>query len=159
MAKLSDPQKLFIVKALACFDTPSQVAAAVKEEFGIEVHRRQVAEYDPSKASGRDVGARLKAVFDETRKAFLADVAAIPIANRAVRLRMLQQMCLHAEERGNMTLTAQLLEQAAKEAGGLFTNRREMTGQGGGPIEQASTTTSVTLEEFYRTARRLAQEV
>lgn len=37
MPALNDDQKLFIVQALACFDTPTQVIEAVKQEFGVEV--------------------------------------------------------------------------------------------------------------------------
>ena len=118
-----------------------------------------MAEYDPSKASGRDVGAKLRAVFDETRKAFLTDVATVPIANLAVRLRMLQRMVVEADIRGNSAMVARLLEQAAKEVGGLLTNRRELTGKGGGPIEQAGTVPIMTLSEFYEAARNVASEV
>jgi hypothetical protein len=160
MAKLTEPQKLFIIQALACFDTPTQVVDAVREEFGIEIHRRQVAEYDPSKISGRgQISAKLVALFESTRAAFLKETSQIPIANQAVRLRTLQRLATLAENQRNVALAAQLVEQAAKEVGGAFTNRREITGKGGGPIEQASTTTSVTLEEFQQIARRVADEV
>lgn len=42
------------------------------------------------------------------------------------------------EKQGNTALAAQLLEQAAKESGGAFTNkhRLEHTGKDGAPIEQ-----------------------
>jgi hypothetical protein len=49
---LTDNKKLFIVRALACFDTPQQVVESVKEEFGIVVSRPQVEVYDPDKARG-----------------------------------------------------------------------------------------------------------
>jgi hypothetical protein len=87
MATLTDPQKLFIVRALACFDTPSQVAAAVREEFGIEVDRRRVQEYDPTKVGSRGLGKRWVAIFHETRKAFLEDVSTIPISSTATTRR------------------------------------------------------------------------
>jgi hypothetical protein len=138
MAKLTEPQKLFIVKALACYDTPTQVATAVREEFGIEVDRRQVQEYDPTKVNGRDISKKLRAVFEATRKEFLEQIADLPIANQAFRLRTLQRMVTKAESQGNMALVAQLLEQAAKEVGGALTNRRELTGKGGGPIQSES---------------------
>ncbi|RSP38220.1 DUF2280 domain-containing protein, partial [Acinetobacter baumannii] len=35
MATLKEPIKIFIVQSLACFDTPQQVADAVKQEFGV----------------------------------------------------------------------------------------------------------------------------
>lgn len=146
MAKLTEPQKLAIVQALACFDTPSEVAAAVKEEFGIEVNRQQVAGYDPTKPSCKGMAKKLRAVFTATREAFLADVSTIPIAQQAVRLRALQREFERAKGRGNSVLVAQLLEQAAKECGGLLTNRRELMGKGGGPIQQQMT--QVTPEQL-----------
>lgn len=148
MAKLTEPQKLFIVKALACFDTPTQVANAVREEFGIEVDRRQVAEYDPSKASGRDVSAKLRAIFDATRQAFKDDVSTIPIASQAYRLRTLNRLLVKVEGQGNTALAAQLVEQAAKETGGTFTNRREVTGADGAPVM-----TPMSLADFYAGTR------
>ena len=38
--ELPDEVKAFVVQALACFDTPSEVAKAVKEEFGLVVSRQ-----------------------------------------------------------------------------------------------------------------------
>jgi hypothetical protein len=43
-----------------------------------------------------------------------------------------------ASERGNAALAAALLEQAAKEVGGVFTNRRELSGSASGPIRAES---------------------
>lgn len=42
MATLKNEVKSFIVQALACFDTPSQVVESVKNEFGVVVTRQQV---------------------------------------------------------------------------------------------------------------------
>ncbi|RYG06026.1 MAG: DUF2280 domain-containing protein [Burkholderiales bacterium] len=134
MAILTDNIKLVIVQALACFDTPSQVAEAVKQEFGVEVSRMQVALYDPTKGTGKNLSAKLRAIFAETRDKFLADVSTIPIAQQAYRLRVLQRTLAKAEKQGNSSMVSQLLEQAAKESGGAFTNRRELTGKGGAPL-------------------------
>ncbi|GAB1578657.1 DUF2280 domain-containing protein [Bordetella petrii] len=136
MARLNDAQKRYIVQALACYDTPAQVAEAVKEEFGLDVHRAQVAQYDPTKVSGQDLAKKWRDLFDDTRKRFRDEVAEIPIADQAYRLRTLQRAMAKAERQGNVAMVSQLLEQAAKEVGGAFTNRREHSGPGGGPIEQ-----------------------
>ena len=127
MAALTEDEKLFIVQALACFDTPSQVADAVKEEFGTVVTRMQVANYDPTKPAGSKVSKKLAEIFHATRKAFLENVSQIPIANQAVRLRMLQKTATKAQTQGNTVVVMQACEQAAKEVGGAFTNRRELT--------------------------------
>jgi len=124
MAALKDEVKRFIVQALACFDTPSQVVLAVKETYGLEVTRQQCELYDPTKYAGRDLGAKWRTVFEDTRKRFREDTAEIPIANRAFRLRGLGRMAEKAENMRNLALTAQLYEQAAKEVGDVYVNRR-----------------------------------
>lgn len=124
MAVLRSEVKAFIVQALACFDTPSQVVASVKTEFGIEITRQQCESHDPTKFAGRGLGAKWAELFHEARKRFREETADIPIANRAFRLRTLGRMAEKAENMKNMALTAQLLEQAAKEVGDVFVNRR-----------------------------------
>ncbi len=70
-----------------------------------------------------------------TRAAFLADAATIGIAHRAVRLRTLGRLADRAEAMGNLALAAEILEQAAKEVGNAFTNKREVAGDDkGGPV-------------------------
>lgn len=139
MAKLSEAEKRFIVQALACYDTPTQVAEAVKEEFGTVLDRGHVGCYDPTKAAGKELAKKWRDLFEETRKRFRAEVAEIPIADQAYRLRQLQRMLQDAMSRKNVVLASQLLEQAAREAGGAFSNRREISGPNGGPVPMAPT--------------------
>lgn len=124
MATLSSEVKAFIIQALACFDTPSQVSASVREEFGIEVSRQQCEAHDPTKRAGRDLAKRWVTLFHDTRKRFREEAADIPIANRAYRLRALGRLVEKAEGMRNLALTAQLLEQAAKEVGDVYVNRQ-----------------------------------
>jgi hypothetical protein len=142
-AKLADEVKTYIVQALACFDSPSVVAAAVKKDMGIEVSRQLVESHDPNKRAASGLAPKWKALFEETRKTFLEDTATIAISHRAVRLRALQRMADKAENQGNMVLAANLIEQAAKEVGDSFTNRRALVGADGGAIEVR------TLADFY----------
>lgn len=148
MATLTDDVKAFVVRALACFDTPTQVASAVKEEFGLEVTRMQVSTYDPNKHMGRNLSKKWREIFDATRKAFLDDQASIPIASQSFRLRALDRLYQNAAARGNAALAAQLLEQAAKESGGSFTNRREMTGKNGAPLIPTKSAQEMTDDEL-----------
>lgn len=136
---LSDDVKTFIVQQLACYDAPSTVAKAVKDEFEVDVSRQQVEAYDPNKQTGRNLSERFRTLFAETRKTFLEDTASIGISHRTVRLRTLQRMALKAEEMKNLPLVADLLERAAKEMGNAYTNRREITGAGGGAVKLIST--------------------
>ena len=130
---LSDEVKTFIVQQLACFDPPSAVVKAVKEEFDQVVSPQQVETYDPTKRAGRSLSEVYRAVFDETRAEFLTDTARIGISHKAVRLRTLARLAERAEKAGNMVLVASLLEQVAKECGDAFTNKRqnEVSGKDG----------------------------
>ena len=151
MAALTDDVKVFIVTALACYDSPRQVIADVREQFdGLVVPRQQVSAYDPATQNGKRLSKAYKLLFEKTRAEFLQDATKVPIANAAVRLRKLQQLVNNAEQRGNTKMVAELLEQAAKETGGAFTNRRELGGAVGGvpiPPPQAGSTTA---EEAYK---------
>lgn len=144
--------KRYIVRALACYDTPSQVAAAVKEEFGLTLPRQHVAVYDPTKQQGRQLSKELVALFEQERQRFLAEVDAIPIANQSYRLRALNRLFRAAEEKGNAVLAATLLEQGAKEVGGAFTNTRKL--EGGDPSKpvQLNHTHSLSDDDLARIA-------
>jgi hypothetical protein len=158
MAKLSEEVKTAIVQRLACYDTPQQVADAVKEEFGVDIDRRQVQLYDPTR-SGKKPAQKWCDLFEVTRKKFLDEVDTIPIANKAVRLRRIDRMAREAEKMRNYPLAAQLLEQAAKETGGAYTNRREVTGANGGPIEHADRSLEeMTDDELRDYARTLLED-
>ena len=137
MAKLTKEQILRIVERLACFEEPSEVAEAVNEEFGVSVTRQQVWTYDPTRpANDGRIAKDLRDLFGKTRVRFVAETEGIGIAHKRYRLERLQRMFAKAEGMRNYGLAASLLEQAAKEIGGAYTNRKELTGAGGGPIEQ-----------------------
>jgi hypothetical protein len=135
MAKIDDNVRRFVVQQLACYDTPTQVAEAVKEEFdGLVITRMQVASYDPTKHAAKGLAKKWRDLFTATRAKFLDDVSQIPIANQAARLRSLERLLRQAEKNRNAPLAAQLLEQAAKEVGGAYTDRRRIIGDPNAPI-------------------------
>lgn len=124
MAALTSDVKAFIVQALACFDTPTQVSQAVKQEFDIDVTRQQVEQHDPTKRAGANLAAKWRTLFEDTRKRFREETSEIPIANRAYRLRALGRMAEKVEGMRNYGLALQILEQAAKEVGDVYVNRK-----------------------------------
>ncbi|MBD8669822.1 DUF2280 domain-containing protein [Pseudomonas lurida] len=123
MAALSSEVKTFVVQALACFDTPSQVVEAVHKEFSLSITRQQVESHDPTKVSGKKLADRWKTLFEQTRKRFREETEDIPIANRAFRLRAMNRFVEKAESMKNIGLAMQILEQAAKETGDIYVNR------------------------------------
>lgn len=160
MTELNDEVKTFIVQALACFDPPSVVAAAVKEEFdGLVVSRQAVHVYDPTKRAGRDLSEKLKALFEETRKAFLEEKVVIGIAHRIARIRRYDRIADRAEAMGNLQLAAEMCERAAKEMGGAFTNKREHSGPNGGPIPVEKTVIVLPSNDRDKAAARTADGV
>ena len=131
MAALSPEVKAFIVQALACFDTPTQIASQVKQEFGLDISIQQVSSYDPTKAIAKNLGQKWIALFNATRTRFQTELSDIPIANKAYRLRALNRMMTSAEKMRNMALAASLMEQAAKECGDAYTNKQKVEHSGG----------------------------
>ena len=134
MAALKNEVKSFIVQALACFDTPSQVSQAVKQEFDIDVTRQQVEQHDPTKRAGSHLAAKWQTLFNDTRKRFREQTAEIPIANRAYRLRAMNRFVEKAETMKNIGLAMQILEQAAKETGDIYVNRARKEEAGDEPV-------------------------
>jgi hypothetical protein len=106
-----------MVVGLACDETPTRVAASVKADFGIEVSRQCVEAHHPERRAGAKLNPALCALFYETRARMRAELDAIGIAHRAVRLRQLERMLNRAEAMGNLPLAMQVLEQAAREVG------------------------------------------
>jgi hypothetical protein len=117
MAALTPEIKTFIVKALACCDSPSQVAEAVRGQYGLGFSRQQVEMHDPTKRCSKGLAKRWVVLFEGTRAAFREAMADIPLANRACRLRVLDRMLLKAEAAGNLMLAMRLLDQAVREMG------------------------------------------
>ena len=126
MAALKPEVKAFIIQQLACFDTPSIVVDSVQKEFGIKITPQQVETHDPTKVSGRGLAKKGVALFNATRTRFQTEIAEIPIANKAYRLRVLDRMATRAEGMKNMALPAALMEQAAKEVGDVYTNKQKV---------------------------------
>ena len=121
MPALTDEIKTFIVKGLACYDSPSEVAEAVRAHFGIAITRQHVYAYDPK--STQRMSPRWSALHAATREKFLRDVAAIGVSHKIVRLRRLDRMANECE-RSDVRMTLRCLQQAAKECGGLYEKRR-----------------------------------
>lgn len=143
MAALKNDVKAFIVQALACFDTPTQVSQTVKQEFDIDVTRQQVEQHDPTKRAGVNLAAKWVTLFHDTRKRFREETAEIPIANRAVRLRTMNRFVERAETMKNIGLAMQILEQAAKEVGDVYVNRQKKADDEGEPTVPTSVTVQV----------------
>jgi hypothetical protein len=110
--------KAFIVRGLARYETPTRVAASVQAQFGIAIDRRQVFAYDP--AGSRRPAQRWINLHTATRAKFMRATAEIGIAQKVVRLRMLDRFANRADDANQMERAAAFLVQAAKECGGFY---------------------------------------
>ncbi|MCK4113690.1 DUF2280 domain-containing protein [Acinetobacter radioresistens] len=149
MATLKEPVKIFIVQALACRDTPQEVADLVKQEFDIEIDRMQCSSYDPTKVAGRNLSKKYVQLFNDTRQKFDDGLIDIPIASKYYRLKQYQKQL---EKTKNAKTILKILEQAAKDVGGQFTNKTEVTS------EVTQTTVTQATDEQVAEAVRKAQE-
>ncbi|WP_180169436.1 DUF2280 domain-containing protein [Acinetobacter sp. YH12021] len=150
MAALKEPVKIFIVQALACRDTPQEVADQVLQEFGVKIDRKQCQLYDPTKAAGKNLSKKFVELFNKTRADFDAGLIDIPIANKHYRLKQYQKQLERNAK--NTVMSLKILEQAAKDCGGQFTNKQEITGAGGGPIQNENTVVVTATDEQVRQA-------
>lgn len=153
MAALKEPVKIFIVQALACRDTPQEVVDLVKQEYGIQISRSQCQAYDPTKYSGRNLSKKFVDLFNKTRADFDAGLIDIPIANKHYRLKQYQKQLERNAK--NTVMSLKILEQAAKDVGGQFTNRQEITGKDG---EALQTTVVHATQDQVEAAVKKAQE-
>jgi len=115
---LTDEMKAFIVRGLARYETPTRVAASVQAQFGIEIDRRQVHAYDP--AGSRPPAQRWIDLHEATRAKYLRATSEIGVAQKVVRLRMLDRFANRCDETNSTERAARFLDQAAKECGGFY---------------------------------------
>ncbi|MFA8921888.1 DUF2280 domain-containing protein [Acinetobacter baumannii] len=150
MAALKEPVKIFIVQSLACRDTPQEVVENVKQEFDVEISRSQCQAYDPTKYSGRNLSQKYVELFEKTREEFDKGLIDIPIASKYYRLKQYQKQL---ERTRNVKTALKILEQAAKDIGGQFTNRQEITGKDGGPVQTVNSEIPVPMEDYLKARR------
>jgi len=59
--------KYFVVTQVARRRTPTEVARAVRDQFGLELTKQRVEKYDPTKRSGRELSKKWVSHFYTTR--------------------------------------------------------------------------------------------
>lgn len=141
MAHLNKQQKAFLVQCLAEWHSLSEAARLFRDRYGLDLTLQQIERYDPTKVSGQQLSKQLRDLFDKHRNKYMRDTKDhIPIANKTVRLRKLAASAEVFERTGNHLGLLKVLEQAAKEMGGSYTNQRQFTGKDGGPIQTEDVT-------------------
>ena len=123
--KLTEEQKAFIVKAYARFEGTGEVCQSFREKYDVELPTTRALQYNPISVSFMG-SKKWRELFDRAREHFINNVQDIGITNKTVRLQRLEKLCVSAISRKNTKLACEILEQAAKEMGEVFTNKREI---------------------------------
>jgi hypothetical protein len=126
VAKLSHEVQAFIVQSFARWRKLSLIQKDVKAEFGITLDRRQIDFYNPESGGNKRLAKQWKNLFEETRRAYINGTVSVGIAHKSFRLDVLHRIAEEAEDRRNWGLLVEVLQIAAKEQGGLFTNQRRL---------------------------------
>lgn len=129
--KMEEKHRAWLVVRWACYGRTSEILAEFAVEFGFQVPSNRARNYDLSGIRTKDEAkkrgvAKWFDLFAQSRAEFEASIGDIPIASAAYRIKKLDEMFEQALEKRNFRSAAALLEQAAKETGGMFSNRRIM---------------------------------
>ena len=149
MARLRKAEKVFIVRSLAQFMTPTEVANDIKEKFSLDVSLQQVEYYDPTKVAGANLAQEFVDLFNEARKEYLAQpLHNIVGANDIVQLQILSDLLV--SKKSNVVLSIKLIDQIQKITKGHYEKKLEITGKDGGPLESIQTAISVSKDEYLK---------
>ncbi len=95
---LSPPDlRIFLVRCNAQFMGPTEIAKRVKEELGVDITPQVAALYNPTKVAGARLSKKFKELFAAERRAFIENLEDLPMAHRANRLRLLNDLALNAK--------------------------------------------------------------
>ncbi len=89
--KLTREQKIYVVRRLAAYDGPAEIARDMRRQFGIEITRQAVAQYDPTK--GSECAEEWADLFRALRREYMDDKA-----DRAGKSRRVERIVLRTVE-------------------------------------------------------------
>jgi hypothetical protein len=117
--RLTDRQKIYVVRRLAAFDKPGEIREALAREFGVTISIKSVEGYNPCLSAGRHLAQRWTDLFAQAREAYLASTAEIGVTHKAVRIRRRERLVDRAEEAGQFKAASDILDAIAKDVGDL----------------------------------------
>jgi hypothetical protein len=127
--KLTDAQKVQIVKRLAAYDPPEVILRWLQEEYGLTVDRTAILYYNPERYAGRRCPERWKTLFHEMRKTIVAGWAEIGAAHKMVRVRWLDAMVHDAMYSGDYRLAMKCLAQVRREMDPRYATNKQEDGE------------------------------
>ncbi|NBC03764.1 MAG: DUF2280 domain-containing protein [Bacteroidetes bacterium] len=118
MAILKSYHKELIVKNLACCVSPTEVQSYFIEHFNMTLSFQQICYYDPDQSPM--LSKKWRHMFTDIRQNYINEIGSIPIANKGFRLQEMQRNYFQLRNAGNIMGAQAILEQAAKEVGGVY---------------------------------------
>jgi hypothetical protein len=112
--KLTREQKIYVVRRLAAYDGPAEIARDLRREFGVEISRQAIGQYDPSK--GAEIAEEWGDLFRNARREYMGDKADL-----AGKSRRVERIVLRAVE----ILADRILKGVDAEGRRMFTKRPE----------------------------------
>ena len=89
--KLTREQQIHVVRRLAAYDGPAEIARDMRRQFGIEITRQAIAQYDPTK--GSECAEAWAELFRAARREYMDDKA-----DRAGKSRRVERIVLRTVE-------------------------------------------------------------
>lgn len=132
-SNLTEEQRAWLVTAWATFKRAPDIVTEFEQTFGFKLATPNAHKYNCSgitsieEAKHRGL-AKWMDLHNKVRTEFEAAIKDIPIANATYRMQQLDKMFEDAMGKRNFRMAASLLEQAAKESGGAFSNKRVVEG-------------------------------
>ena len=118
------------MRALASRERSTDILAFLEENFKVTVDRKALSHYDPRLNPKLDDD--LKSLYERTAAEFWDKKHFEALNSLNFRQRLRQE--LYEASGRNLKLKLEILDAAAKDEGGLFSNRREVTGADGAPV-------------------------
>jgi hypothetical protein len=123
--KLTEQQRIYVVRRLAAFDKPRAIARDLAREFGVTVSHQLVESYHPGREAGRRLAPRWKKLFAEARKDFLESLAQTGAMYMRVRVGWREGIAHDAWDAGQFKAASDVLDAIAKDIGEAFDKRQK----------------------------------
>ena len=115
---------LYVILALACFQSYARITEGVRFHFGQHITRHDIERMDPTAIAGNArLSDEMKELYADARANFIAAASEAAITDPMYRVFQLQELYDAARGTQDIELARKILESAAKETGGVFTNK------------------------------------
>jgi hypothetical protein len=121
--RLTDQQRIYVVRRLAAYDKSGEIAQALAREFGVTISLKAIEGYNPGLSAGQNLAKRWRDLFAQAREAFRQSTAEIGATHKEVRIRLRESYAHRAFEKGQFKAASDILDAIARNVGDVFDKR------------------------------------